>query len=83
MSASEVQATSPVGVRQALIRSDASAPNSSSASPLMASVPPTFLVQATLPSCASTQPTAAWNERAQIRSPLRTTGPIRSARRST
>ena len=41
------------------------------------------LVQATLPSCASTQPTAAWNERAQIRSPTRTTGPTRSASRST
>ncbi len=41
------------------------------------------LVHATEPSCASTQPTAAWNERAQTRSPTRTTGPTRSARRST
>ena len=55
----------------------------SSASPPIASVPPTVLVQATVPRSASTQPTAAWNERAQTRSPTRSAGPIRSASRST
>ena len=83
MSASDVQATSPVAVFQAVSRSEASAPKISSTSPATASVPPIALVQTICPSWASTQPTAAWNERAQSRSPVRTTGPIRSASRST
>ena len=53
------------------MRSEASAPNSSSASPATASVPPICLVHMMRPRSASTQPTAAWNERAQSMSPVR------------
>ena len=41
------------------------------------------LVHSSVPRSASTQPTAAWNARAQTVSPTRLTGPTRSARRST
>jgi hypothetical protein len=65
------------------MRSLASAPKISSSSPPMALMPPVLRAQSSRPVSASTQPTAAWNERAQTRVPSRTGGPIRSARRST
>ena len=69
--------------RQALTRSLASAPNTRSASPARAVMPPLLRDQSVAPRAASAQPMAFWKARMQTRSPTRTMGPTRSARRST
>ncbi len=61
-----VQAMSPLAVRQAVMRSLASAPTTSSASPPMGWMPPALRLQRSVPRCRRrAQATADWNARAQ------------------
>ena len=83
ISLSEVHNTSPVAAFQAVMRSEASAPKTVCSSAATPSVPPPARVHFKVPSCASTQPTAAWKDRAQTMSPTLDAGATKSAKRST
>ena len=64
-----VQAMSPLSAFHAVMRSLASAPTTSSASPPTACMPPTLRLQSNVPLSARRAATADWNARAQNASP--------------